>query len=156
MGSVALALVAGVLVAAWLGRGVVGGAWLRGLRALFPAWRFFDRVAASPELQVRFAAPGAALGAWLPVIAPVRRGWPIAPAANLALAYHGLVEELAIELEGDAPPDPGDALYELVSALARAGVPAALRGRAGARFQWQLVAHDPAGEVLVRSGVLRA
>ncbi len=126
---------------------------LAGFRILVPAWRFFQRACVLPALELRVGAPGEALGGWAPVIARGRRGLVLAPAANLALAYHGVVERLATELgeleledDGVAAPDRAPepevvalVSYKLVSHLAQVHVPAALRGVPGARFQWKLV-----------------
>lgn len=123
------------------------------LRALFPAWRLFDRAIGSPALHVRFAAGGAALGPWSAIHARHRRGravrWLFAPHDNLALAYQAVVDQLVFEL-GELDDETGggdndDALietdpdvvalvsYDLVTRIARAYVPA------GARFQWKIV-----------------
>lgn len=114
-------------------------------------------------LALRVAAPGEPFGAWQPAIARGRRGLLLAPTANLALAYHAAVEHLARTLgDLDLPePEPAPApelspepevvalpAYQVVADIAHAHVPAALRGIAGARFQWKLV--EPGGaDVLV-------
>ena len=116
---------------------------LRYFRALFPSWRFFDRVVASPRLLVRYDD-----GAWQPIdSAPRPAGTALfAPRANLALAYQSVVDQLVhelgeLDLEGEAPDDGIErdprvttlVTYELVGRIARSVVPA------GARYQWKVV-----------------
>lgn len=119
-------------------------------------------------LALRVAAPGEPFGAWQPAVARGRRGLLLAPTANLALAYHAAVEHLARtlgdldlpepepepETEPDLSPEPEVVAlpaYQVVADIAHAHVPAALRGIAGARFQWKLVEPASAGgaDVLV-------
>lgn len=134
-----------------LSRRAIASRTLGRLRALFPAWRFFDRAAASPALLVRFATGGAALGPWsaIPSSRAHRRGramrWLFAPDDNLALAYQAAVDQLVFELgELDGGDNDGSEIetdpaivalvsYELVTRIARAHVPA------GGRFQWKIV-----------------
>jgi hypothetical protein len=155
---VVVGVLAVLVVVAWFARRTVGHPVLSRLRALVPAWRFFDRVRPSPYLVIRWAAPGAALGAWVRIDGGPReaRSWAFAPRANLRLAHHAAVEQLVAELadvevadrEAAADPDTADTdpaivdrvSYRLVSRIARTHVPAALRDRPGARFQWKLTA----------------
>jgi hypothetical protein len=155
---VVTAVLAVLVVATLLGRREVAGGALQRLRALIPAWRFFDRATAAPYLLIRCAAPGERLGDWTPIDPGPRGGasWAFAPRANLALAYQAAIEQLVAEL-GEieiAAPSAADEIetdpaivnrvsYELVSRIARGHVPAALRGVAGAMFQWKVVV--PAG-----------
>lgn len=124
------------------------------LRALLPGWRLFDRAVASPRLWVR-SGDGDALGPWAPIELGPRPRWSavFAPAANLALAYQTVIDQLVAELgdlgelETDAPADGIErdprvtslVSYELVARIARAHLP----GRAR-RWQWKIVA--PGGE----------
>jgi len=141
---VALAVLAVVTL---LARRTVASPALARLRALFPAWRFFDRAVESPRLWLRVDG-----GAWHALEAPPRSwlvGWAFAPASNLALAYHAVIEQLVAELGElaleDATDDPvvtepevvGLVSYELVTRIARAHVPA------GARFAWKIVVPGP-------------
>lgn len=164
---VALAVVVAVTL---LARRTVTSSALGRFRALFPAWRFFDRAAASPELRVRFASGDGELGAWAAIEHPPRRralGWLFAPERNLALACHAAVEQLVAELgeltleatgddaaSGAIEADPavvGLVSYELVTRIARAHVPT------GARFQWKLVVPgDSAPEDYLLSPVVAA
>jgi hypothetical protein len=125
------------------------------LRVLVPAWRLFDRATASPRLFVRSAAPHHALSGWTAIHAAPRgwASWAFAPAGNLALAYHSVVEQLVAalgelgEVSSDtAPAVTGLVEYDLVSAIARAHIPAALRDQAGARFQWKVMVPDDSGD----------
>lgn len=133
-----LAALAILAIVSLVGRRAIASPALGRLRALFPAWRFFDRAVASPALFVRFAIGGSALGPWS-AVRPRRRGravrWLFAPDDNLALAYQAAVDQLAFELgELDEPDEPAELVsYELVARIAGAHVPA------GARFQWKLV-----------------
>lgn len=145
---VALAI---LVIAARRSRRAAGGVVLARLRVLVPAWRLFDRATASPRLFVRSAARDDALGGWTAIDAAPRRwaSWAFAPAGNLALAYHSVVEQLVAALGelGEASSDTDPAVtglveYELVTAIARAHVPAALRDQAGARFQWKVTVPD--------------
>ncbi|HEY0191486.1 MAG TPA: hypothetical protein VGC42_10225 [Kofleriaceae bacterium] len=128
------------------------------LRAVFPAWRFFDRAVASPRLWIRYAAAGGPLGPWtaLEILAPCSRRrtrWAFAAADNLTLAYQAVVEQLVAELgELELDPDGADdggageierdprvtglVGYALVSRIARAQVPGE------ARLQWKIVVPD--------------
>ena len=161
MPTAAIAALAVLTVATMLARRSVESPVVARLRALFPSWRFFDRVTESPRLLVRTGAPGARLGPWTPIEGarrdPLR--FVFAPASNLALAYHAVVEHLVGELGElelpDAAPAPiqdGDELgietapevtnlvsYELVTRIARAHVPSTLRGVPGARLQWKVI-----------------
>ena len=164
MSVAALALLAIVTL---LARRTVASPWLRRLRALLPSWRFFDRAVASPALWVRQVDDGGD-GAWRPIAAPPRRwsGWAFAPAGNLALAYHAIVEQLVaelgeLELESSDDADPATPLavetdpqvvglvsYELVTRIARAYTGAR-------RFQWKIVIPgDPAPTDYLLSPVL--
>jgi hypothetical protein len=159
---VVVGVLAVLVVVTWLARRTVGHPVLSRLRALVPAWRFFDRVRPSPYLLIRWADPGAALGAWSPIHGGPREAmrWAFAPRANLWLAHHAAIEQLVAELadvevpdrEPAADPEAADTdpaivdrvSYQLVSRIARSHVPAALRDRPGARFQWKLtVPGDP-------------
>jgi len=151
-------VIAGVLVvlvvATLLARRVVNHPALSRLRVLVPAWRFFDRAAASPYLLVRWAPPGAGLGAWAPLQAG-RRGAAsglFAPHGNLFLAYQAAIEQLVAEVAevelaataaGDEietdPAITGRVSYALVGRIARAHIPEVLRGQPGVRVQWKLV-----------------
>ena len=153
MSYAALAVLA---IVTWLGRRAVGSPVLGRLRALFPAWRFFDRAVASPRLMIRYGAP---LGPWhgLEALAPRSRRatrWAFAAADNLALAYQAAVEQLVAELgeleleaevelpRGEPAPerDPrvtGLVSYALVTRIARAVAPAG-------PLQWKVVV--PGGE----------
>jgi hypothetical protein len=168
-----LAALVVVAVVTVLARRAVASPLLGRLRALFPAWRFFDRATASPALLVRFAAGARALGPWC-AVEEERRGraarWLFAPRDNLALAYQSVVDRLVhdlgeLEVDGDdgdgddgaaasREADPavvGLVSYELVSRIARAHVPR------GARFQWKIVVPaEAAPEDYVVSGVLAA
>ncbi|MCE9573541.1 MAG: hypothetical protein K8W52_10320 [Deltaproteobacteria bacterium] len=164
---VALAL-AVVIVVALQARRAVNSVALSRFRALFPAWRFFDRATASPALLVRFASGDGELGAWAAIDrAPHHRalGWLIAPERNLALAYQAAVEQLVTELgelettDGDAADDAIDTdpavvglvSYELVTRIARAHVPAR------ARFQWKvIVPGEPTPHDYLQSPVIAA
>lgn len=159
------ALLAALAVAPLLARRAVPGAALARLRALIPAWRFFDRAVGSPQLQVRVAIDGGAgaLGAWRSIAelgarSPGWSRWAFAAADNLALAYQTAVDQLVAELgeldleddgddDGDAPGalaperDPrvlSLASYQLVTRIARAHAPPR------ARLQWKIVV--PSGE----------
>lgn len=163
----ALVVVAVVTVVA---RRAVASPLLGRLRALFPAWRFFDRATGSPALLVRFAAGTGELGPWSPAREDRGDGaarWLFAPRSNLALAYQSVVDQLVHdlgELEVDEQAGDGDGAseevdpavaglvsYELVSRIARAHVPC------GARFQWKVVVPgEPAPEDYVVSQVLAA
>ena len=159
-----LAVLAVLVIATVMERRGVDGSLLSRLRALFPAWRFFDRATAGPCLLIRHAAPGERLGAWSPIDAGPRgrASWAFAPHANLALAYQAAIEQLATEL-GEieiAAPSAADEIetdpaivnrvsYELVSRIARRHVPAGLRGVAGAVFQWKLVVPGEPDDALV-------
>lgn len=147
MSYAALAMLAVVTL---LGRRAVGGTWLGRLRALFPAWRFFDRAVGSPRLLIRYGAPGAPLGPWtaLDVLAPHSRRatrWAFAAADNLALAYQAAVEQLvaelgALDLEDDAsdhdPRVTGLVGYALVTRIARGQAPS------DACVQWKIIVPD--------------
>ncbi len=144
-----------ILVAVtWLARRALRNSVLSRLRALIPAWRFFDRAALPPHLLIRWAAPDASLGAWAPLDGGPRgvASWAFAPRANLFLAYGAALNQLVaevreLELANPAPSDVveadpaivGRVSYALVSRIARAHVPAAVRTRPGARYQWKLV-----------------
>ena len=133
-----LAAFAILAIVSLVGRRAIASPALGRVRALFPAWRLFDRAVASPALFVRFAIGSSALGPWS-AVRPRRRGravrWLFAPDDNLALAYQAAVDQLASELgDLDESGEPGELVsYELVARIAAAGIPA------GARFQWKLV-----------------
>jgi hypothetical protein len=146
---VSLAALALLAVVTLLARRTVASPLLGRLRALLPSWRFFDRAVAPPQLWVRLAEDAA----WLPIAPPARSWtrWAFAPLANLALAYHAIVEQLVaelgeLELELEAGADPAAPLaaetdpqvvglvsYELVTRVARTHVQPA-----GRRFQWKI------------------
>ncbi|MEO7733358.1 MAG: hypothetical protein ABIY55_20520, partial [Kofleriaceae bacterium] len=167
--AVSLAALALLVVVTLLARRTVASPVLARLRALLPSWRFFDRAVASPALWIRLAGDGDRDAAWQPIAPPARpwTRWAFAPAGNLALAYHAIVEQLVAELgeleleaTGDADPtaplaaeaDPqvvGLVSYELVTRVARAHVPP------GHRFQWKItVPGDPAPADYVLSPVI--
>ena len=147
-----------VAIVAVVGRYAAARPLLGRLRAVVPAWRFFDRATTSPALLVRFAADTGELGAWSSIHEarrPHRLRWLFAPHDNLALAYQSVVDQLVAELgeldveespdgragELAAETDPavvGLVSYELVTRIARVHVPG------GVRFQWKIVV---AGEV---------
>jgi len=116
---------------------------LRFFRALLPSWRFFDRATPSPRLFVRVT--GEAWRAFDPGPRPPLT--PLfAPSANMDLAYASAVERFVqelgdLELEGDGPADGIErdprvtslVSYELVSRIARTGVPH------GPSYQWKIV-----------------
>ncbi|MBK8237189.1 MAG: hypothetical protein IPK74_16715 [Deltaproteobacteria bacterium] len=153
--TMAMCVLAVVVLATWHERAARTNPWLERLRVLLPAWRFFDRVDTAPSLRVRFAAPDAAWGEWLDALAVPRHRWLLAPAGNLALAYHGVVARLVTEGELDGSPGQAVTLL-LVTDLAREAVPTELRGRDGARWQWSIVDGDADRTVLARSPVLAA
>jgi hypothetical protein len=162
------ALLAGLAVVPLLARRAVPGAALARLRVLIPAWRFFDRAAGSPQLQVRVAIDGGAgaLGGWRAIADVGARSsgwsrWAFAPADNLALAYQAAVDQLVAELgELDIDDDEEDddaaeagalaperdprvlslASYQLVTRIARAHAPPR------ARLQWKIVV--PTGDAV--------
>lgn len=149
------ALVALAVVISLRSRRAARGVVLARLRVLVPAWRLFDRATASPRLFVRSAAAHHALAGWTAIEAAPRGGasWAIAPAGNLALAYHSVVEQLVAalgelgEVSGDTDPAvTGLVEYELVTAIARCHIPAALRDQAGARFQWKVTVPDDSSD----------
>jgi len=143
-----------LVVVTLMARRSVGHPLVSRLRALLPAWRFFDRVAPSPYLLCRWAVPGARFGAWSPIDGGPRgaASCVFAPRANLLLACHAAIEQLVAELgelELVAPGGP-DAIdtdpavvhrvsYELVSRIARSYLPVAIRGAPGVVFQWKLI-----------------
>jgi hypothetical protein len=153
------ALLAALAVVPLLARRAAPGAALVRLRALIPAWRFFDRAVGSPQLRVRVAIDGGAgpLGAWRAIAELGPRSaswarWAFAPADNLALAYQAAVDHLVAELgeleieideddedahaAGDGERDPrvlSLASYQLVTRIARAHAPPR------ARLQWKIV-----------------
>jgi len=143
-----------LVVVTLIARRSIGHPAVSRLRALLPAWRFFDRAAPSPYLLCRWAVLGADLGVWSRIDGGPRgaASWAFAPRANLWLAYHAAIEQLVAELgelELAAPPGPdaidtdpavvGRVSYALVSRIARAYLPAAVRGAPGAVFQWKLI-----------------
>ena len=91
------------------------------LRAVFPAWRFFEEIADVPALSHRLIGPDAAPGPWVNTLqAPVRTlGMLFLNAAgNLYLAQQSLVEQLAAQLEDEPERDPTQSTsYRLVQAL---------------------------------------
>lgn len=93
------------------------------LRALLPSWRFFDRPTPSPQLLVQRG------DAWVQLGPPPRRwySWAFAPAHNLWLAQHALVEQLIAaiadidaRIPDDDPRITGLPAYALVANVARA------------------------------------
>lgn len=162
-----LAALAVLAVVSVLARTAVASPVVGRLRALFPSWRFFDRATGSPALHVRHASGDGELGAWASIDDAPRGDrrairWAFAPAGNLGLAYHAVIEQLVAELgeltlEAAAPDDAAGAAdpalavetdpavlgltsYQLAARIARAHAPA------GARLQWKLVvpgAHGP-------------
>ncbi|MEY4514369.1 MAG: hypothetical protein RLZZ450_6491 [Pseudomonadota bacterium] len=142
------------------------------LRVLLPSWRFFDDVAASPTLLVRYGAAGDELGPWRaagssPLARPTARldKGPRGPGAlfiqargNLALAHHTLlvhllsdVADLDDRLGADAVADAVPLLvsYRLVTRLARAELPS----RGAQRFQFKLTVCPDADVRTVRAGL---
>lgn len=113
------------------------------LRCVFPAWRFFEEIAAVPVLCHRVIDAAGAAGPWQQTLSPPRRHagmWGLHAAGNLYLAYQSLVEQLAAELED--PAEISDLTqcvsYQLVQAL----VLQVLRNQAGAQpgqYQFRLV-----------------
>jgi hypothetical protein len=159
-----LGAVAIVVVVTWLARRVVATPGLSRFRALVPAWRFFDRAQPSPYLLIRWAAPSSGFGPWATIDDGPRgrASWLFAPEANLHLACQSAIEQLVAELgELDladpvgpdvAETDPAiveRVSYALVSRIARARLPAALRDQPGARLQWKLVAPSDDDDSLV-------
>jgi hypothetical protein len=122
------------------------------LRALVPAWRFFDHASSSPELWYRVERGMCDWSSWQPVPRPsvARARSPLAllhnPHENLGLAYVSLLERLVqdlSELEEERDPPPEQLVsYELVLNLVRAtlGPP----GARGMRFQFKLTLTDEA------------
>jgi len=176
--ALAIAVVASLLARTAAAR--PGFGWLV---TVFPAWRFFDRVAASPTLLVRFAIADGALGPWCPLdalrdrtpIGPAgfvsrdRPGlaWAFAPVANLRLAYHAAVTRFVQELDdlpAEAVPElaPGEelaietdpAVLGLTSYALVCRI-ARAHAPAGAHVQWKIVVPgDPAPVDCVLSPVL--
>jgi hypothetical protein len=113
------------------------------LRCVFPAWRFFEEIAAVPVLSHRVIDASGAQGPWLQTLLPPRRHagmWGLHAAGNLYLAYQSMVEQLAAELED--PAEINDLTqcvsYQLVQAL----VLRELQKQAGAvrgQYQFRLV-----------------
>lgn len=142
-----VALVVLVLVT-WLARRTTQSPVLARLRVLFPAWRFFDRATASPQLYIRHADATGQLGAWRAVTAPAATPmrWAFAPRANVALAEQAAVEQLVAELgeldiedDADAARDPRiieRVSYQIVGRIARAHAPTT------AAHQWKIVVLD--------------
>lgn len=133
------------------------------VRALIPAWRFFDRAVLSPRLYVRVGGSAESLSAWAPMeIGPrAALAFVFAPGANLALAYQSTIDRLIVELgemdleeaSSEIETDPRvTALvsYRLVDRIARAHAPA------GAFVQWKIVVPEVPGDYLVAPIVERA
>jgi hypothetical protein len=145
---VPLAVVILVLGAtAFLPRRDVGHPLVALVRVLFPSWRFFDDVQASPILLVRLLGGDGRPGEWRSILTPKPRAWPRDlfwnPVGNLQLAEHVLLERLLGEVaEWDAAGDAAvDALvsYELVANLVRAKLASMPGGRTATHFQFKLV-----------------
>lgn len=114
------------------------------LRAVFPAWRFFEEIADVPALSHRVIAPGAAPGPWLNTLHKPARTLGMlflnAP-GNLHLAQQSLVEQLSAQLD-DEPHEPHadpaqSTSYRLVQALVVARIRADQPGGVG-QYQFQL------------------
>jgi len=117
------------------------------LRCMFPAWRFFEEIAAVPVLSHRVIDAAGVEGPWLQTLPLPRRHagmWGLHAAGNLYLAYQSMVEQLAAELE--EPAEINDLTqcvsYQLVQAL----VLRQLRNQAGTgngtqpgQYQFRLV-----------------
>lgn len=151
---VLIVVLAILVVVTLLARRTVGHPVLSRLRAVLPAWRFFDRAAPSPYLLIRWAAPGAAFGTWSPITGGSRGAacWAFAPQANLFLVCQAAIEQLVAELadvdcgEPVTPdaPDTDPAItdrvsYDVVSRIARAYLPVTVRNLSGVIYQWKLV-----------------
>jgi hypothetical protein len=111
-----------VLLIVALPRRDVASPTLALLRCILPAWRFFEEMAAAPELSHRVMLPGCEPGPWLRSL-PVLRRTPamlwLNAAGNLYLAQQSLVEHLAADLEDCSPSDdPAQCVsYRLVQML---------------------------------------
>jgi hypothetical protein len=102
---------------------------LNGLRVLFPSWRFFDTVDATPILLGRAGAARGELGPYRELLPPLPRklgSLLIDAQGNLRLAYYSLLEQLMSDLDALADGDAAAARelvsYELVRELARAAL----------------------------------
>ena len=117
------------------------------VRVLFPSWRFFDDVQATPALLVRVIEGDGPPAGWQPILSPPTRSWPRAlfwnPAGNLQLAEHGLLERLMGDVaEWDAASDAGPeslVSYELVVNLVRTKLASRPASRSATHFQFKLV-----------------
>lgn len=84
------------------------------IRALFPTWRFFDRLEQVPKAFVRVRSGQGEFGAWNALRSPRRRGWTslfLNPDGNLEFAFNSLTELLVAEANESADPeDTGDSV----------------------------------------------
>lgn len=133
-------------------RATMRGGLARSLRALLPAWRFFDHVADAPCLSYRLVRADGQSDAWRPLPLPVRSrslaSLLLSPAGNLRLAYHTLVAQLLSDLtelpENDDLAAERLVSYQLTENLVRAQLPEHER-TAGARFQFKIHGRDRQG-----------
>lgn len=119
------------------------------LRCLFPAWRFFEEIAAVPQLSHRSVGPNGTHGPWVQTLQPPRRHagmWGLHAAGNLFLAYQSLVEQLASELLDDEQPSNAlqSVSYQLVQALIVRELRAGDAGAPDSQYQFRLSdGHSP-------------
>ncbi len=147
----AIVLVVAVL-AALTARRSLGGGLLGRLRALLPAWRFFDAIEPTPRLCVRVIRPGDSPGRWIDVMPKPKGGFFLASDRNLVLAMYALVERL-VSSDEDAPDAPGIAVtYAQITELARERARLEL-GDSGL-FQWCITDHQGARLERARSEFL--
>lgn len=145
---VPLVVVVLVLIAtALLPRREVGHPLVGLVRVLFPSWRFFDDVQATPILLVRTLGGDGPSADWEPVLSAPTRQWPRAlfwnPAGNVQLAEHVLLERLLSDVaEWDAASDaePESLVsYELATNFVRTRLASMPDSGTATRFQFKLV-----------------
>lgn len=126
-----------------------GRSWML-LRALFPSWRFFDRLGEVPRLWFRFVPgkEGAATGEWKECLAPEARGSGtlfLNGRGNLRLAANSLLEQLLVDA-ADLPAGKDAAILDSVSyELTRRLVAYRIRSQCamGDRFQFKITVAEP-------------
>jgi len=156
-----------IVLSAWLlaivalsarNRRTVGGRRLSLMRALFPSWRFFDRLEQVPKVFFRSRLHGGDFGPWTALFLPSPRplrSLILNPQGNLEFAYHSLVELAVSDLNEsrDAAEFSESVSMKLLVRMVRSVLTEKHRLPASSEFQFKISIIDtrtrePSGDLL--------